>query len=493
MLKRIWAWLDARLKLREALLPVMEHPIPRSSAGPLGWWYIFGSASLTLLLLQILTGIGLALVYVPSADQAYESLQYLNFEQPMGWFLRALHNWGATAMVVMVLVHMTQVFLFGAFKYPRELTWVVGVFLLLLTLGMAFTGQVLRWDGDAYWGVSVGASMMGRVPGVGGHLVQFLLGGPVIGGDTLSRFFTLHVFVVPGLLLFFLAIHLWLVYRRGVSEAPVPGQPVDPKTYDEQYEKELARGVPFFGDAMRKDVFFSALTVLVVVIISAVWGPKGPGAPPDPSLIPANPRPDWYFLWLFGLLSLSPAWAETFIILVFPVLLVGGLIAVPFLSSRGERAPSRRPVAVLSVIVIFTILGVLTWYGANAPWSPAMDAWSGQPVPEKMVKNSTPLRLQGMVVFQNKQCRNCHALEGSGGQRGPDLTAVGVRLTRDDLIRQVIQGGGDMPAYGKQLRPAQVTALVDFLVSLRPAGQAPARSPAAPPPPPAHAPDRPKR
>ena len=133
----------------------------------MGWWYVFGSASLTLLGIQILTGIGLALVYVPTADKAYESLLYLNYEQPLGWFLRALHYYAGSGMVVMVLVHMTQVFLHGAYKYPRELTWVVGVFLLLCTLGMFFTGQVLRWDPDAYWGLAVAGSMAGRVPVVG--------------------------------------------------------------------------------------------------------------------------------------------------------------------------------------------------------------------------------------------------------------------------------------------------------------------------------------
>src|SRR5262245_23961016 len=158
-MKRILAWLEARLGFREAIRPMLQHPIPRRVAGPVGWWYVFGSASLTLLLLQIVTGIALAMVYVPTADNAYESLLYLNYQQPLGWFLRAVHNWSALGMVVMVVAHMTQVFLFGAYKYPRELTWVLGVFLLILTLGMAFTGQVLRWDTDAYWGVSVGASM----------------------------------------------------------------------------------------------------------------------------------------------------------------------------------------------------------------------------------------------------------------------------------------------------------------------------------------------
>jgi ubiquinol-cytochrome c reductase cytochrome b subunit len=464
-------WFDARLRLRETLLPMMRHPIPKAAAGPMGWWYVFGSASMTLLLIQILTGVGLALVYVPSADRAYDSLLALNYEVTLGWFLRALHYYAGSGMVVMVLVHLTQVFLHGAYKYPRELTWTLGVFLLLCTLGMFFTGQVLRWDPDAYWGLAVGASMAGRVPVIGPWAVRQLLGGPVIGGDSLSRFFALHVFVIPGALLFFLAAHLWLVLKRGISAPPVPGEVVDPKTYDAAYEKQLESGVPFFGEALRKDALFSCLVVIAVVVLAAVLGPKGPTGPPDPTLAGANPRPEWPFLWLFALLSLSPAAAETFIILVFPILLVVALFLVPFVSNRGERAPSRRPVAVLSVVVIYAVLAALTYQGVTSPWSPKMTAWSGDPVPVEMVRHSTPLRLQGAALFQSKDCRNCHALAGSGGQRGPDLTDVGVRLTRDQLIDQVSNGtpgGGNMPAYGKQISPAEMTALAEFLANLRP-------------------------
>jgi ubiquinol-cytochrome c reductase cytochrome b subunit len=478
-MKRILAWLEARLSLRDSVGPMLMHPIPRSVAGPMGWWYVFGSASITLLMIQILSGIGLALVYVPTADQAYESLVYLNEQQPVGWFLRSLHYWSGSAMVVMVIVHMTQVFLHGAYKYPREFNWLTGVLLLLVTLGMAFSGQVLRWDADAYWGVGVGASMAGRVPGLGPYLVDLLLGGPVIGADTLSRFFALHVFLIPGLLLALLAVHLWLVLKRGISAPPVPGKLVDPRTYQEEYENELKKeGVPFFGEALLKDALVSSLTVIAVVVLAAIAGPKGPGALPEPALLGANPKPDWPFWWLFALLSLSPAGAETLIILVLPVLLIGILCLVPFLSNRGERAPSRRPVAVLSVIVIVTVIVVLAYHGATEPWSPVMGAWSGDAVPEDLVRESTPLQLQGAIVLQNKQCRNCHALEGIGGRRGPDLSRVGIRLTRDQLIDQISNGtpgGGNMPAYGKQVKPAEMSALVDFLVSLRPRGQEPAR------------------
>jgi ubiquinol-cytochrome c reductase cytochrome b subunit len=478
ILKSVGGWFEARLGLGKSVVPMLEHPIPAGAAGPKGWWYVFGSASMTLLFLQILTGIGLALVYVPSADKAYASLEYLNYHQPFGWFLRSLHYWSGSGMVVMVVVHMTQVFLHGAYKYPRELTWLFGVGLLLLTLGMAFSGQVLRWDADAYWGVGVGAAMAGRVPWVGPDIVVLLLGGPIIGASTLSRFFALHVFILPGLLLALLGAHLWLVLNRGISEPPVPGEKVDPKTYDAKYHEELKKGKPFLGDAMLKDGLFSALVVLVVVAIAAVAGPKGPHGLPDPTLTGANPRPDWPFLWLFGLLSLCPPWLETFVMLVFPVVLVLGLLAVPFVSNRGERAPSRRPMAVILVLLAGVTLAVLTYAGATAPWSPKMEAWSGDPVPVNIVRRSTPLELQGAAVFQNKNCRNCHALEGVGGRRGPDLTTVGVRLTANQLIDQVSNGtpgGGYMPAYGKHINPAEMEALVAFLGSLRPPGQPPAR------------------
>ena len=197
-LRAVAGWLEARTGLGAAVTPAATHPVPRRTAS---WWYVFGSATMTLFALQIATGICLALVYVPAADQAYQSLQYLNEQAAFGAYLRAIHFWGSNAMVLVMTLHMLQVFLFGAYKYPRELTWIVGVFMLLCTLGMAFTGQILRWDQDAYWGLGIGASIAARAPVVGSTLVHLLLGAPIIAGRTLSRFFALHVFVVPGILI----------------------------------------------------------------------------------------------------------------------------------------------------------------------------------------------------------------------------------------------------------------------------------------------------
>ncbi len=216
--------------------------MPASSGS---WFYVFGSGTLLCFVIQIVTGMCLSLTYVPSADQAWTSLIFLNYDQYLGWFLRAVHNWGSNFMVAIMTLHMIQVFLFGAFKYPRELTWITGCVLFLCALGMAFTGQVLRFDQDAYWGLGIGTAILARTPVLGAALTSLLLGGPIIAGETLSRFFTLHVFVLPGLIIAMISVHLRLVLAAGINEYPRPGVPVDPATYHEEYEEILKKeGVP---------------------------------------------------------------------------------------------------------------------------------------------------------------------------------------------------------------------------------------------------------
>src|SRR5205807_6715672 len=233
----------------------MAHPVPRQTAS---WFYVFGSAALIVFVLQIVTGILLALIYVPSAGEAWNTLHNLNQNVSAGWFIRALHGWGSNFMVAIVLIHMVQVFLFGAYKYPRELTWIAGVLLLLLTLGMAFTGQVLRFDQDAYWGLGIGASIASRVPVIGPWALNLMLGGPIIAGATLSRFFALHVFVVPGLLIAFVGLHLLMVLKLGINELHTPGRIVRRATYMQEY-RELThkQGIPFVPNAVGKDIVFS--------------------------------------------------------------------------------------------------------------------------------------------------------------------------------------------------------------------------------------------
>ncbi|MBX3026898.1 cytochrome b N-terminal domain-containing protein [bacterium] len=464
--RSIAVWLDERLHLTRLFESTAGHTVPASSGS---WFYVFGSGTLLCFVIQIVTGMCLSLTYVPSADQAWTSLIFLNYEQYLGWFLRAVHNWGSNFMVAIMTLHMIQVFLFGAFKYPRELTWITGCVLFLCVLGMAFTGQVLRFDQDAYWGLGIGTAILARTPVLGAALTSLLLGGPIIAGETLSRFFTLHVFVLPGLIIAMISVHLRLVLAAGINEYPRPGQPVDPATYREEYEALLRReGVAFVPHAIGKDLVFAGVLILAILGCAALFGPAGPNGPPNPTLIETNPRPDFYFLPLFSVFALLPPYMETFLMLTAPAIGIVVLFLVPFLSNRGEKSARRRPVAVVGVILIMLTLSVLAWLGTYSPWSPVMDAWSGAATPVELVKGRTPLELQGAVVLQAKQCRNCHSLGGQGGLRGPSLDAVATRLTRDQLVRQVLQGGGNMPAYGKNLRPAEVTALVAFMSTLRP-------------------------
>jgi ubiquinol-cytochrome c reductase cytochrome b subunit len=469
----IGKWLDARLQIGSTIRETAGHEVPRETAS---WFYVFGSAAFIVFVLQIVTGILLALIYVPSAGEAWNSLQTLNHTVPLGWYIRALHGWGSNFMVAIVLIHMVQVFLFGAYKFPRELTWIVGVFLLLITLGMAFTGQVLRFDQDAYWGLGIGASIASRVPLLGPVTVHLLLGGPIIGGATLSRFFALHVFVVPGLLIAFVAVHLLMVVKLGINEWPMPGRLVRKATYIKDYHELTKRdGLPFVPGAIWKDMFFAAFIMLALGACAYYFGPFGPSGPPDPTIIQTAPRPDFFFLWLYAVLSFLPPSMETPVLLIGPVLGILGLLLLPFIFGEGEKSWRRRPIAVLTILLVAVSLTAFTQLGLHTPWSPLMDAWSGIPIPNEFLHNRSALERQGALIFQVKQCHNCHSLGDEGGKRGPALDSVALRLTQDQLIRQVIQGGGNMPSYGKNLSPPETTALVAFLETLHPAGQRPAQ------------------
>ncbi len=463
-LKKLYAWFEQRLGLKP-ILDAAAHPTPANSAS---WWYVFGSAATVLLILQVMTGILLALVYSPSASDAWSSLQVLNHNVPLGAYLRALHGWGSDFMIAIVLIHMVQVFLFGAFKFPRELTWIFGVLLLLLTLGMAFTGQVMRFDQDSYWGLGIGASIASRVPFIGAPLVHMVLGGPIIGAATLSRFFTLHVFVIPGLLLAGVGAHVWMVLVHGVSDWPMPGRIVRKSTYVREYHELVVKtGIPFVPDAAWKDAVFAAVILFSVMACAFFFGPFGPSGPPDPTIIQTAPKPDYAFLWIYAVLAFLPPSIETPIMLIVPVLIIAGMLLLPLLAGEGERHWARRPVAVLTVSVIALSLGIFTRLGTYTPWSPVMEAWTADIIPVDYLQKRTPLERQGAIVLQNKQCRNCHALEGSGGQRGPALDGVANRMTADQIIRQVLQGGGNMPAYGNALSASETRALVSFLSTLR--------------------------
>jgi ubiquinol-cytochrome c reductase cytochrome b subunit len=458
--QRVYHWLDERLGIDTVIRPIIEHPVPDTD-----WPYVLGSATLTAFVFQILTGVALAMSYVPAPNSAYESLNFITHDAVLGSFLRGIHYFGASAMVILIAAHAAHVFLVGSYKFPRELNWFTGVLLLFLTLGMAFTGQLLRWDQDAYWAVVVAAEQVGKTPIIGQALAELVVAGQTVGGATLTRFFATHVFIIPALMFLLIGTHLYLVIQLGVSEVPTPGEVVDPATYQKRYHDFLDReGIPFFPDAAWKDVVFALAIGLVVVVLAAIVGPPALGQLADPTIIQAYPRPDWYFLWYFALLALIPTNIENLFILGFPLVVAIIMLILPFVANAGERSPQRRPWAVAIVALSALAIGVLVRQGDLAPWSPVANP--GQ-LPANVTQNLSPTAQQGVVVYQQAGCISCHAIEGVGGQRGPNLTGVGGRLSRGQLISRIQAGGNNMPAYAGNLTPTQLSNLVDFLQSLK--------------------------
>jgi ubiquinol-cytochrome c reductase cytochrome b subunit len=464
-LHKVWEWFDARTDASKTIGPVMKHPVPRT-----GWLYVFGSATLFAFLIQVFTGIALATAYVSSAGQAYSSLQWITNQAFLGHLLRGMHYFGASAMVLLVGVHMIRTFLTGSYKFPRELNWVVGVILLGLTVLMGFTGQLLRWDQNGVWSTIVGAEQAGRVPVIGPWLARLLLGGQTVGGATLSRFFAYHVFFIPALIFGMVALHLSLVLRHGISEMPSASRPVDPKTYRSWYEKMLqSEGVPFWPDAAWRDAVFGVLVVACVVALAWFIGPPQLTKPPDPTIIEAYPRPDWYLLWYFAVLAQLPPGSESYVIVGAPLVAGVCLLILPLVFNRGQRAPSQRPWAMASILIIVTAVGVLWYRGEVAPWSPRFDA---QPFPASVVASSDPQVQRGAKLFHDKGCEYCHTVSGMGGQRGPDLTLVADRLNAEQMTLRILNGAYNMPSFARSLQPDELSALVAFLSTRKVTAQA---------------------
>lgn len=456
LLQTVWRWLDDRIGISVLLSPA-KHLAPQDAK----WWYVFGSATLVAFIVQVASGVALAFSYISSSSQAYETLLFITNNAPFGNFLRGLHYYGASAMVLMIGAHMAQTFLFGCYKFPREMTWTTGICLLGFTLAMGFTGQLLRWDSTAAWSVVVAAEQAGRIPIIGDWVARFILGGNTIGGATLSRFFAIHVFVLPGMMFAFIGLHLWLVFRHGISEPPVAGKPVNPDTYRAEYEELLKKsGKPFWPDLAWRDVIISTLLIIAIALAAFFVGPPVLDKPPDPSILAADPRPDWYLIWYFGLLSLIPDRIEGYVMIGFPILIGLFLLFVPIWNHKGERAASRRPWAIAMVFLSVIMIGALWWEGNHSPWSPNFET---QPLSAKVVGASSGPVFKGAQLFHDKGCLACHLIQGFGGRRGPDLTYIADELTHDNLVIRILNGGTNMPAFGPSLKPGELDALVAFL------------------------------
>lgn len=459
-------WIGLRFELEDSVGAVLSHPVPAALEGPVGWWYVFGSATLAIFIVQVATGVGLAMTYVPAPNSAYESLQFISNVAAFGHILRGIHYFGAGAMVVLVLVHMTQVFLFGSYKFPREANWMSGSLLLLATLAMAFTGQLLRWDQDAFWSIVVAAEQAARTPVIGGFLASLVVAGQNVGGATLTRFYATHVFLIPAAIFGLLGVHLYLVVKRGISEPPVAGEPVQPRTYLARYRELLAHGMPFYPDAAVRDAVVSLVAVVVVIILAVVAGAPMLGKPPDPTIIVADPRPDWYFLGYFALLAIIPNGLESVVIIGLPALAFAFLFLLPLARPRGERHVARRPMAVAAVGLGVIVYGALTLAGIASPWVPVSTA--NAVFPPAVTAGLSAQEASGARLFIGKDCFACHQIGGAGGRRGPDLSGVGARLSSDELVTTILNGKGQaMPSFAGAFSPDALADLVSFLQSRR--------------------------
>lgn len=354
MLRRLWSWINVRWPVSPLLRVLFTEEIP---GGPSAF-YSFGSSVLFVFILQAVTGICQLFFYVPTVDHAYASLSFFRTQVPFGWLIHNLHYWGATAMVVLVLLHMMRVFLWGAYKNPRELTWLLGVVLFLLTMIMMFTGSPLPWDEKGYWATEVGTSMAGTVPLLGDFTKRLLRGGELMGQLTISRFFILHVALLSGLLAAFIGLHLVALRRNGSAGAWA--------------EARRTRTGPFWPDQLSKDLTVACVVFLALIALAAFLPPAFAG-PADPMDASFTPKPEWNFLFLYQSLKYFPGSLEAVGTVGVPLVLVLLLVSVPFIDRRKERNPFKRPVAVgiyfLIVIsaVVLSIAGNASNPGANAP------------------------------------------------------------------------------------------------------------------------------
>ncbi|HEV3255962.1 MAG TPA: cytochrome b N-terminal domain-containing protein, partial [Gemmataceae bacterium] len=453
-------------------------------AGGARWTAAFGSLLLFAFVLQVVTGVLLAMNYAPSAETAWPSVQFIQEEVPLGGFIRALHHWGSSAMVILLLVHLVQVFVWGAYKRPREFTWMVGVLLLFCTLGLAFTGYLLPWDQKAYWATNVGLGMASTVPGIGDSLRTLLQGGPDLGNLTLTRFFTMHGFVLPGTLILLVVVHVYLFRLHGVT--PSWGQS----------EAQLkAKEEPFWP----RQAFMDGVLALVFLAALGLWCYNRP-APLEEQADPSKAyeaRPEWYFMFLFQLLRYFHGPYEMIGTFVLPLLFFLVLFFWPFLDRSPHRDPRRRPIAIGLLVVGTVGLVGLTIY-ANAT-----DVRMRQPelAKAKEEKGQAPGALQQADVAKlyGTHCAMCHGVDGTGNQVRaglrptiPDFTQWAWQSSHHELeITDRIQGGSGplMPAYRDLLTQPQILALAIYVreFSATPVGPGAAKPAPAPHEPISHA------
>ena len=454
-MRRLIDWLENRTGVETAVRSFLYEDIPASS----GWHQAFGSVAIFAFLMQVFTGILLAFNYAPTPGDAYNSVRYIATELTGGSVIRGLHHWGASMMIVTVVLHMAQVFVWGAYKKPRETTWMLGVVLMLLTLAYGLTGYLLPWDNRAYWGTVVTTKIAAQAPVAGPYLARLLGGQGSIGVVTFARFYALHVLLLPPLTMFLIGLHVYLVRRHGVTPEPAEIEP--PKKF-------------FPEQVFRDTVVIFAYFVILAVLAVAVRVPLGQLA--DPTDTAFVPRPEWYFLFLFQTLKLFDGPLEVVGTVVLPTLAILVLFLIPFVDRGKAVRLARRTTAMGALCLAGLGWAALTFVASRPTPSSAqvqrLVTPPAQTPPAQTWQQLSPTELAGIGYFRSEKCPVCHTQKSNRKIQGPDLTRIPVRKTAAWMIdhfkrpSQVVPGT-PMPAV--QLSDAQLSALAAFLLKLSPA------------------------
>jgi ubiquinol-cytochrome c reductase cytochrome b subunit len=446
MISKLLNWFNYRWPFKPMIQWSLDEEIPGGDS----FWYSFGATTLVVFIIQVVTGIWQLFYYVPTVDHAYQSVSYLRYQVTFGWLIHGLHYWGSNAFIVMVFIHMIRVFIWGAYKTPRQLTWLVGVLLLFLVLAMSFTGALLPWDELGYWAAEVGTSIAGTAPIIGPFIKEFIRGGSSMNQITLSRFFVAHVAILPGILAGLIAFHV-VAFRQFKSVGP----------WNEEKREKIGF---FWPQQVLKDLIIISLLFIVLVGLSSFWRAPVTG-PADPLDNTMTPKPEWQFLFLYQFLKLFKGRLEPVGTVGVPLVLFLILFFLPFYDRNKNRSPLYRPVAMLgcfALIVWFLIYTTLGYYSNPGASLTAKVAVSSQ----------ASVSVQaGAELFSSQGCIACHTVHDQGGNIGPNLSNIGAKGLGDQWLTTQIRNpkahdsSSQMPGFN-QLTDEQVKNLVDFLQNL---------------------------
>ena len=350
-MNRFFQWVDERTGLSGPVRGFLNYPVPKYVHRNL--LYSLGGLTLITFLLQAGTGILLAFYYDPSTEGAYNSVDYISYQLPLGWLVRGVHHYGASAMVILVVLHMLRTYYFSAYKRPREINWLTGVLLLFLVLGFGFTGYLLPWDQKGYWATKVGTKIAGSVPLIGDTLLRLMRGSENLGQATLTRFYATHMLLLPAVVAMLIGAHIFQLRFHGMAPPITEKAKAQAKTF-----------VPFFPHWVVTDTIAGLGLLALVVYLS--WASRAPlGFPADPTSSNYVPRPEWYFLFYFQLLKYFPGVLEPVATILIPLFIFGSMILLPFVDRGEERRPWRKPVTTvvsifyIVVVIVFTIIAMV--------------------------------------------------------------------------------------------------------------------------------------